>query len=179
MLEFPKSWFDCQFPKITEAPIWIKHPVFPLEACQYGAIRSTIEDNEVGGCKKSNDAVRNLLMGVTEGKTRDPKYFGKRARLVKECWEGKSLPPQTRLVYWNLNPLDNRPENILFFNQLPNRMRKDYMERQRQFIRNTIKEMLKRQTRLGPDKITEDFWIMLGIPKKIISAWKDQMKQSF
>lgn len=193
-IENPAHYFECFHPNSEGEFDWRSHPIIPNLKCnQWGGLFWEEDDYEIvpyrpshkyghGYCqiqrywedgkrpdghqgKPINKYLHGEYPGMVDGRLR-PKIA-----LVYECWYGAIEVNMPRLVHWNCNLWDFRPENIRLCNFAGFT---DWRRRHKVFGERTGKELKKREWR--PIQMEMDpsdyFRNVLGVPKLYVDYWK-------
>jgi hypothetical protein len=141
-----ESLFQCTYPVHSEPVVFKSHPTIPqIEASKCGVVR----------CKSEEDRID---------------YYSKKGipHLVWECWTGEELKPFTNIRYKNLNFYDTSFENLEIL-VVDDKGRQD---KERQFLINTVDQMLLREEIFGDRRDMVDYFTELGVPQRFIKAWQ-------
>lgn len=142
--------FECEYPVVQGELIWKKHPDYNIEVSNYGHFRNI--DDEDNHMNKTGRVVHVLTY---------------------EAFNGVKLKKNTYIIPKNMNPYDTRIENLIISTPFNN----ERLKQERQFIKNTLDEMLRKEPKIPGGMDPEEYWIQLGIPRRYMTYWR-KLKQT-
>lgn len=137
--------FECEYPVVQGELIWKKHPDYNIEVSNYCHFRNIDDDDN-----RMNQTGRVAHI------------------LAYEAFNNVKLKKNTYVIPGNMNPYDLRIENLIISTPL----NKERLKQERQFIKNTLDEMLKREPRISQFMDPEEYWMQLGMPKRYMSYYR-------
>lgn len=153
--------FECILPPLSEEVLWKAHPTLKIEVNNMGLIREVMDN---GGYREFQE-----LYGLK--RVHNP---GK-LRYIYEAFNNVILEEGVRIIPKNLNPYDQRIENILILDHNSTQEeKKARAEAEKHFKNLTLEEMLKREEMIGDRFDVLNYFKNLGIPDPYIKRWKNK-----